>query len=264
MEIRLSALIILLAVPAHAAGLAAPSIYRDPAVILPQNLATDLVTLVVGLPLLGGAALAMRTGSLRARVLWLAALGFLVYDYAMYALAVRWNRLFLVYVALLGLALFALIVGLAGTDPGPVRTALAGRAPVRSAVAYLVGVVVAVGATWLAEELRAAWTGTLPPTVQQFGTPTNMVHVLDLGIVFPAMGLAAVLLVRDRPWGYVLTSVLLVKAATIGLWVLAMIWFSARAGIGSPPAYIALFALLTVAGGALAWRFVSRLALADG
>ena len=41
------------------------------------------------------------SGSLRARILWLGALGLLVYVYGMYALGVRWNELFLVYVALL-------------------------------------------------------------------------------------------------------------------------------------------------------------------
>jgi hypothetical protein len=256
MPLLLSALIVLLAVPVHVIGLAFPSIYRDPAVLLPQNLGTDLVTLVVGMPLLAGTAVAMRRGSLRARVLWLGALGYLVYGYSMYALAVRWNPLFLAYVALFGLSLFALIIGFAGTDAAAVRAALAGRAPVRAVVGYLAVVAAVVGVVWLAEEVRAIVTGTVPPTVQQFGTPTNMVHVLDLGVVLPAMVVAAVLLRRDRPWGYVLAGVLLVKTATIGLWVLAMIWFSARAGFPTPAAYILLFALLTAFGGALAWRFL--------
>ncbi|HEY6923415.1 MAG TPA: hypothetical protein VI653_08100, partial [Steroidobacteraceae bacterium] len=92
-ELRLSQLIVLLAVPVHLAGLLAPQIYRDPAVLLPQNLGTDVVTLGIGIPLLGIAAGAMRGGSVRARLLWLGALGYLVYAYGMYALGVRWNPL---------------------------------------------------------------------------------------------------------------------------------------------------------------------------
>ena len=52
---------------------------------------------------------------------------------------------------------------------------------------------------------------------------------------------------------------LLVKATTIGLWVVTMIWLSARQGFGAPAAYTAFFVLLTVSGGALAWRFTAAL-----
>jgi hypothetical protein len=93
----------------------------------------------------------------------------------------------------------------------------------------------------------------------QFGTPTNIVHVFDLALVLPAFVLAAVMLLRGRPWGYVLAGMLLVKASTVGLWVAVMIWFSARQGIGTPPAYTALFVALTLAGVALSWRFLARI-----
>ncbi len=257
-ELWLSVLIVTLALPAHLIGLLVPSIYRDPAVLLPQNLGTDVVTLCVALPLLAFTTAASGRGWLRARLLWLGALGYLVYAYGMYALGVRWNGLFLLYVALFGLALFALIIGLVGTDAARVRAGLAGRAPVRLVAAYLILIAGMVAMMWLAEELRALGGGTVPPSVVQFETPTNIVHVFDLGVVLPAMVLAAVMLLRDRPWGYVLAGMLLVKATTIGLWVVVMIWFSARQGFGAPAAYTAFFVLLTAVGGVLAWRFTAE------
>ena len=255
-ELRLSQLIVLLAVPVHLTGLLAPQIYRDPAVLLPQNLGTDIVTLGIGIPLLGIGAGAMRVGSLRARLLWLGALGYLVYAYGMYALGVRWNPLFLAYLALFSLSFFALVIGLLGTDAALVRTRATG-APVRSVAAYLIVIAVLVSGVWLKEEVGSLLQGAVPLSVQQFEVPTNIVHVFDLGLVLPAMVIAAVLLLRDRPWGYVLAGMLLVKASTIGLWVAAMIWFSARAGIETPLAYTALFLALTVAGVVLSWRFLA-------
>ena len=255
-DVWLSALLVLLAVPVHLAGLLVPSIYRDPAVLLPQNLGTDVVTLGVGLPLLALATVAMQRGSFRARLLWLGALGYLVYAYGMYALAVRWNPLFLVYVALFGLSFFALFIGLTETNALQIRAGLAGRAPVRSVAAYLMLIAVLVAAMWLAEEVGALLGGTVPPSVVQFETPTNIVHVFDLALVLPAMVLAAVMLLRDRPWGYVLAGMLLVKATAIGLWVVVMIWFT-REGFGAPAAYTAFFVLLTAVGGLLAWRFTA-------
>ena len=262
-EFRLSALIVLLALPVHLTGLLMPSIYRDPAVLLPQNLGTDLVTLFVGLPLLAVTAVATREGSLRARLLWLGALGYLAYDYGMYAIGVRWNPLFLLYAALFGLSLYAFIFGLAGTDAERVRAELSPRAPVRWVAAYLIVIALAAAGMWLAEEVGALLSGTVPASVVQFETPTNLVHVFDLCIVLPAMVLAAVQLLRDRPWGYVLAGTLLVKASTIGLWVVAMIWVSSRSGIATPAAYTAFFALLTVIGAALAGRFVTRVDVAS-
>ncbi len=258
-EVWLSALIVVLAVPAHLTGLLVPSVYRDPAAVLPQNLGTDLVTLCVGIPLLALTTVALRRRSVRARVLWLGALGYLAYAYGMYALGVRWNPFFLVYVALFGLSLFALIIGLVETDADAIRASVAGRAPVRSVATYLMLIAVLVAAIWLAEEVGALLRGTVPPSVLQFEAPTSIVHVFDLGIVLPTMALAAVMLLRGRPWGYVLAGVLLVKATTIGLWVLAMVWFSARRGFRAPVAYTAFFALLTGIGAMLTWRFLTAL-----
>ena len=262
-ELRLTVLIVLLGIPVHLVGLLAPQIYRDPALLLPQNLGTDVVTLCVAIPLLGIAAGAMRVGSLRARMLWLGALGYLVYAYGMYALGVRWNPLFLAYLTLFSLSFFALVIGLLGTDAALVRSRAAG-VPVRAVAAYLIAIAVLVSGVWLKEEVGSLLQGTVPPSVQQFEAPTNIVHVFDLGLVLPAMVIAAVLLLRDRPWGYVLAGMLLVKASTIGLWVAVMIWFSARAGIETPLAYTALFLALTVAGIVLSWAFLRGIRRENG
>jgi len=263
-EVWLSALIVALGVPAHLTGLLSPSIYRDPAIVLPQNLGTDVVTLCVGLPLLAVTTVAMRRGSLRARLLWLGALGYLVYAYGMYALGVWWNPLFLVYTALFGLSTYGLIIGLVGTDATRIRAGFAAQEPGRAVANYLILVAVIVAALWLAEEVSALRSAMVPPSVLQFGAPTNIVHVFDLSIVLPALVVAAVMLLRDRAWGYVLAPMLLVKAATIGLWVVAMIWFSARQGFVAPTAYTFFFVALTVVGAALAWRFLRGLGPARG
>lgn len=258
-ELALSALIVLLAVPVHLAGLLVPGIYRDPAVLLPQNLGTDLVTLGLGIPLLVVGAIATQRGSVRGRLVWLGALGYLVYTYGMYALGVRWNPLFLAYVALFGLSFFVLTSGLLRTDATLIRDAAHGRASSRWVAAYLIGIAVLVAALWLGEEVGAVLRGTVPPSVVQFEAPTNIVHVFDLGIVLPAFVLAAVMLLRGRAWGYVLAAMLLVKASTIGLWVAVMIWLSARQGFGTPVAYTAFFVALTLVGMVLSCVFLARI-----
>ena len=116
-----------------------------------------------------------------------------------------------------------------------------------------------VSALWLGEEIIALLRSELPATLVQLDTSTNVVHVFDLGVVMPAFVITAVLLWRDRPWGYVLAGLLLVKAATIGLAVLAMMWFMGRAGYAVAAPIGVLFAAITASGVAFTWRLLQSL-----
>jgi hypothetical protein len=102
-------------------------------------------------------------------------------------------------------------------------------------------------------------TGLLSPSIYRDPAillPQNLgTDVVTLCVGVPA----AVMLLRDRAWGYVLAGMLLVKAATIGLWVVAMIWFSARRGFGTPAAYTGFFVLLAAIGAVLASWFLAGL-----
>ena len=254
----LTALIVLVGIPVHLVGILNPGIYRDPALVLPQNRATDVITLGLGIPLLIASALATARGSRRGRILWLGALGFLLYDYGMYALAVRWQPLFLAYLGLFGLSLYGTIIGFTRTDPVLIGPGLETRVPRKSVAAYLFGVALIVGAVWLSEEIGATARGATPKSVLEFESPTNIVHVFDLAIVLPAMVIAGVMLLRRRRWGFVLSGVLLVKATTIGLWVLLMTWFMAGAGYSVVVPQLVLFALLTALGAYLSWLLLSK------
>jgi hypothetical protein len=258
-EMVLSVLVLLLATAAAATGLAAPGVYRDAATVIPQALGQDAVTLFVVVPLLAIATVATRRGSLRGRLLWLGALGYMTYAYGTYALWAHWNPLFLVYVALFGLSLYAVALGLVRTDPVELRAAFVTRPSARPIAWFLGLTAVLVSALWLTEEVMALVRGVVPPTIVQMESDTNVVHVFDLGVVMPAFAITAVLLWRDRPWGYVLAGVLLVKAATIGLAVLAMTWFMGRAGFAVSVPMAVFFFALTASAVAYGWRLLGAL-----
>jgi hypothetical protein len=258
-ELTLSLLVALGAAIAALTGVVAPAVYRDAPAVLPQALGQDVVTLVFGVPLLVLATIATWRGSLRGRMLWLGALGYMVYTYGTYALWARWNPLFLLYVALFGMSLYGVALGIVRTDAGRVHAAVRGRAPVRLVAGYLAVTALLVSALWLTEEVRALARHEVPATLVQLETATNVVHVFDLGVVMPAFVITAVLLLRQRPWGAVLAGLLLVKAAAIGLAVLAMIAFMARNGYPADAGYAAFFAALTLCASALAWWFLAPL-----
>jgi hypothetical protein len=75
--------------------------------------AQDLVGLIAVAPLLIALAVGASRDALRPWLCWLGCLAFTAYNYAIYAFSVHFGPLFLVWVAVLGLSLFALIGGLA-------------------------------------------------------------------------------------------------------------------------------------------------------
>jgi hypothetical protein len=240
-----------LAALAAAAGLAMPGLYRDPAVLVPQARGQDLVTLVVGVPLLLGALVAARRGSARAHLLWLGALGYLAYTYTSYAFGARFNPLFLVYVALMGLAIYGLVLGLAATDAPALAARFSRGAPIRLVGAFLLAVAALMACVWLADIVPTTLGGGVPQAVREAETPTSVIHVLDLALVLPALAIAGGLLLRRAPWGYVLAGVLLVKAATLGLAILAMGLFIYLAEQTVTPGLTGFFAALTLGASGL-------------
>ncbi len=245
LELFLSTLILLLAAAASLAGLLAPGLYRDPEVLRPQLYGQDLVTLVVGLPLLAVGMVGVARRSLRGRVLWLGALGYLVYTYATYAFGAAWNPLFLVYAALLGLSTYTFVLGLLATSPDEASRVLAPMP--RRTVGWFLGVTAGVFALlWLADEVGALVRGEVPRSVVAMQVPTNFIHAIDLAIVLPALAITGRLLLARRPWGYLLGPVLLAKVVTLGAAVLAMAWFSARRGFTGDPVLNTVFVVVTL------------------
>ncbi|MFF0990851.1 hypothetical protein [Kocuria nitroreducens] len=171
--------------------------------------ATDLVTLVLGLPLLGASAARYRRGNRRAGLLLLGTLGFFLYVYAGYALgAVAHNRLSLLHAVVFSAALWAVVLMFAAF-PETQRSALfpAGTPRLGPAVLMLASGAVLLG-VWGTPLLSAALTGTAPPGLGPYSTEFTM--VLDLAVVAPAAFVAGVLILRRRPFGYLLALSLLV------------------------------------------------------
>jgi len=250
-----STLTLVLAVVATGVGLFVPAFYRDAEVLLPQLYGQDLLTLAVSVPALAIALYSAYQGSLRGYVVWLGVTGYLLYTYASYAFLTAFNELYLVYVALFALTLFTLIGGIARIDPTVLKGALDGHS-VRGYVAFQALVAGLLALMWLADVGPASLAGTRPPSIAETTLPVPVIQSLDLSVVIPSFALSAALLWKQRAWGYVFTSVLLVKGTTLGLAVLAMIVFMLQDGQSVPLPQIVLFAVLSLTGLVLVVRFI--------
>jgi hypothetical protein len=207
----LSIVAALLAVMGSVIALSVPRIYADltPA-FLPQALAQDIANLTVASPAwLILVALAFRR-SLRAYLLWLGVLTFTVYNYVIYTFSIPFGPLFLLWVAVLGLCIYALIGGITAIDHAAVARCFTSRRAVSVIAWALIVIAVLFGLLWLSEDVPALLAGSPPQSLTDMALPTNPVHILDLGFFLPAVIATGVLLLKRKPLAYTLAPAFLV------------------------------------------------------
>ena len=114
----LAAAAALLAAAGSVVGLSpAADIYgQETADLADQATAQDLVNLLLVAPLVLILGWRAHRGHLSAYLGWLGCVAFTVYNYAIYAFSIHFGPLFLVWIGVLGLSLFALLGSLATVD----------------------------------------------------------------------------------------------------------------------------------------------------
>lgn len=218
----------------------------DSVSIVAQAVAQDWVTLLLGIPLLGVSAWLFAQGRLRGQLLLTGTLGFFLYTYASYAFGSAYNELFLVYVALFSLSLFAFVLAMMSIDVVQLTDRFSERLPRRLIAGFLF---------LLGGFLLLAWLGRIVPGLLSGEPPlglesntTLFIQVLDLGLIVPVAFLTGVLLWRRRAWGYLLASIVLVKGFTLSISVSAMALNMLLSGVAISPVELVVFPTLTVIG----------------
>lgn len=225
-------------------------LYRyDTASSVAQMQGNDFTTLALGLPLLAISAWLAGRSSLRGQLLLTGTLGFFLYTYLSMAVNTAYNELFLVYVALFSLSLYAFILSMLSIDLGSLPQRFSERLP-RKAIA---GLLFASGSF-----LLLAWLGRIVPPLLQGQTPpldnntTLVIQTLDLGLITPLAFLAGILLLRRSAWGYLLASVTVMKLLTMGTAVSVMGVNMALHGVPVSPVELGVFPTLTLVNAGLA------------
>ena len=177
-------------------------------------------------------------------------LAYFLYNYASMAFGAAYNEMFLVYVALFSMSLFAFAIAAASIDLRTLPARFSAALPHRAIAGYLAGVGCLLLFLWLGDIVTAMVKGSVPAALGSYTTiPT---YVLDLGIVVPTSFAAAALLLQRRPLGYLLGATLLTVNLTLGAALLSQGVSILIAGVPmSIPqiaAMIGSFAVLSVVG----------------
>jgi hypothetical protein len=218
-----------------------PGIYRETRVAAGGALASDLLDLCVVLPVLAVATLLAVRGSVPALLVWTGTLGFLTYNFLIYAFAVHFNAMFLAYCAVLGLSFFGLVGIREFLEPEEVAKPYASGAPRKTTAVTLLFVAVTAAFGEVKEIVTAIHAGQVPASITEAGQLTNPIHVLDLCFFLPVMATVAVLLLRRKPMGFTLAPALMVTMILISLEVLTIMAVFARNGLPVDPAPLISF-----------------------
>jgi hypothetical protein len=257
---RMSALLGVVSALAAAGTAFIPDVLSGTAVMNGSAHGTALVVLFVAVPVLAGSVRAAHRGSIRGLAVWVGVVGYLTYNAVMFCFATPFNRLFLLYVAMLSLSIF-LLAGLAvhACDIG--RHVSSGRCP--KWVAGYIGVVVVLNSLlWL----RGVTAGVLANEPTSFldgtGLTTNPVYVQDLAFWLPVMAWLAYSLARPHRDRLVLVAGGLVFWVIEGLGVAVDQWMGYRADpttVWATAGAAWLFVATTLIGLVPAWAVLREL-----
>ena len=174
--------------------------------LVDQGTAQDVVGLLVVAPVLAALTWSARHSSSTAAELWRGCCLFVAYNATIYSFAVSFGPLFPVWVAALGLSVYAVVLGAAPatrrSGPGPSAPPWAG------VLVVTVGVI--FSAAWLGQLAVDLARGGPSESAAALGLPTNPVHVLDLALLVPGAVAVGLRSLRRTAAQWELPSTLLV------------------------------------------------------
>lgn len=246
-----SGLLAIFSAAGAAATLFVPGVLRGPAVMNGSARGTALVMLVLGIPVLGVAMVLAARGSLRGRIVWFGAGGYFVYNGVMFVLGTPFNQLYLVYEAMLGLAIWTTALVLVTTDLGALRRSFAASFPDRPIAAYLLVIVAANTFLWLSAVVPAVLGYASPRFLEGTGLTTVPTYDQDLAFWLPTIAVAAIWMWRRMAWGRLIAGGALVMWFIEAVTVAVDQWMGGAADPASTVASASMtpmFAALAVIG----------------
>jgi hypothetical protein len=206
---RLSVALLLVVAVTSGLSLAVPTLFHDPAVTAGNLRGTCVVLLLVAVPSLAWSLRATARGSVHGLIVGMGATAYVAYDGVLLSFGAIFNRLFLLDVALLGLAAWTLAVHVPEANRAELSSMLSRRGA-QWIAAYLAATVTLFGLLWLRDIVPALVSGDTPGSLAGLAMITNPVQVLDFTFTIPAGLLAAARLWQGRRASLFLAGVLLV------------------------------------------------------
>jgi hypothetical protein len=145
-------------------------------------------------------------GKYWSKVYILGIMAFFAFMYGFNALNVKFNELFLIYIALFSLNIFGLYYGF--NDVRNNGDIVKNSLKFKISSGFLIFFAVAVYTTWIIEVITSTINGTIPESIKDMNLPTNVVHVFDMAFALPLIIIGAVKLLRRKISGLILSTIM--------------------------------------------------------
>ncbi len=210
-----------------------------------QGIAQDYVTLFLAVPLLLISLIFAIKGSLRSRFLLAGILNYFLLTYLFYLEMAMYNEMFLAYVILTGTSFFAFVLLLLNFDIQKLPVLFDSNIPVKFIGGFLIFNSIVIALLWLSVVIPPLIDGSvIPDAVQHYTTLT--VQGLDLALFLPISFISGFLLIKKKPFGYLMSTVTLVFLPMLMTALTAKIIAMALAGVNVIPAVFIIPSILTI------------------
>jgi len=204
---------------------------------------TALVMLVGGLPLLGISMYLSSRGSIRARVAWLGAVAYFLYNSVMFILGTPFNELYLVYEAMACLSIWSTVLVIRTIDLDSFRGRFSNALPARAIAVYMLVIVALNSFVWLSGVIQGLFNASNPAFLKGTGLTNLPTYDQDLAFWLPLAAIAAIWMWRGQVWGQLITGAMLVYWIVEGVGVAVDQWMG---GAADPTSTVASAAMSPV------------------
>lgn len=201
----ISLVVAVLAIVASLGGLFIENLYRDSEAIRTVWFVNDLITLFVGVPILVCSIYFASKGSLRAKLVWMGSIWYMLYNYVFYMYGAAFNAFFLLYILLFVLSIYSLILTAVEINPKSIPSELLHHIPIRAVSSFLFVFAAALGLPWVLLTLRFIFSGEVP------AFEMTIVFATDLSFLVSVLVFSGILLRKKNVWGVVLSAMILLK-----------------------------------------------------
>lgn len=209
-----------------------------------QGKAIDIVTAIIGVPLLIISLYLSVKKSLKGRLLLTGTLGYFLYTYISYVFLWMYNPMFIVYVIIMSSSFFAFTLLMMSYDIKDVSSAFDKKLPVKFLGGFQILFAAALCLLWMKKIFPTIIYGTVPAGLEHYSTLA--IQGMDLGFIVPIATLSGVLLIKRKPFGYLLSSVMILKGFTMGAALSAMIINQYLAGVSMNITEIIIFPVFSL------------------
>ena len=186
-----------------------------------QGQASDFITLIFAIPLLLWSLYLSIKGVFKGQLLLIGTLAYFLYTYVSYTFLWNYNVLFIVYVALMSMSFFALVLTIQTIDINSLEKKFSDQLPIKLLTSFQWTIGLLIGLLWI-EKIASSILLNTPPVGLEHYT-TLVIQAMDLGFVVPIAFLSGTLLLKKKPYGYLLTSIVIFKGVTMLTAITAMI-----------------------------------------